>query len=83
MEYEINGKTITTDDECFLTNRVFPGWWGDAKEGESYISEWACNATDESGEPCRVIYQFPAVKGEEPDDDGWPWEDERYVSVEY
>lgn len=70
---------LNSDDECFLTNRLFPGWFGDAGEGEKYQSEWACYADDEDGERYKIVWMFPAVKGEEPEDDGWPWDDESFI----
>lgn len=70
---------LTSNGRQYLTNRVFSGWWGDVAEGEGYLSEWATIATDEDGERYQIVWQFPAVKGQEPDDDGWPWGDEEYI----
>lgn len=70
---------LRSDDECFPTNRVFPGWYGDASEGEAYQSEWSCYAVDEDDALYEIVWIFPAVKGEEPEDDGWPWEDESFI----
>lgn len=70
---------LNSDDECFLTNRVFTFWHGDADCGEKYFSEWACEAEDEDGERYEIVWRFPAVKGEEPEDDGWPWDDESFI----
>jgi len=57
-------------------NRVFPGWWGDASEGEEYITEFDCPAIDAEGNKYRVIWRFDAIKGSEPEDNGgWLWED--------
>ena len=72
--------TIELDDEPSLTNAVFPNWWGDAEEREEYISQWSDIAHDEEGNRYNVIYEFPAVKGEEPDDDEWPWSEVSYIS---
>lgn len=74
---------LTSDDECFLTNYVFPGWHGDAAEGEEYTSQWQVYAEDSDGERYLITWGFPAVKGQEPEDDGdWPWDNEQYMSVE-
>lgn len=71
---------LNSDDECAPTNRVFPGWWGDAlQDGDDYWSEWACRATDSDGNEYQIVWQFPAVKGQEPEDDEWPWDDESYI----
>lgn len=81
ITYEGNSYELT--DNCFLTNRLFDGWWGDAEEGEEYTSEWEAPARDETGNIYRVTWQFEAIKGEEPEDDGWPWEnDEHIINVE-
>ena len=77
-----DGKTYTSDDECSLSNRVFAGWWGDAAEGEEYISEWVDTAHDEHGNRYQVRYHFDAIKGQEPEDDSdWPWRDSHIDSV--
>lgn len=73
----------TLDDVGFsdatLTNRVFPGWWGDVTDDEEYFAEWQAIGTGPAGESVRIVWQFPAVKGAEPDDDAWPWDEQRYV----
>lgn len=71
---------LHSDDNCTLTNRVFGGWWGDVADGEKYMSEWECSAIDDDGNRYRIFWMFPAVKGEEPDDDAWPWSDESFIS---
>jgi len=70
---------LNCDDECFPTNRVFPGWFGAASEGEEYQSEWACYAIDEYGERYKIVWRFPIVKGEEPENDDWSWDDESFI----
>lgn len=71
---------LNSDDECFLTNRVFPGWWGDVSDGEEYQSEWACYAEDKDGERYKIVWMFPAVKGDEPEDGGdWPWDNDELI----
>lgn len=70
---------VNTDDSCFLTNLIFPGWWGDAEVGEAYRSEWACYGENEANDRYKIVWRFPAVKGQEPDDDEWPWDDELFI----
>jgi len=70
---------LASADECFLTNRVFPCWFGDASEGEEYWSEWACYAKDGWGNHYKIVWNFLVVKGEEPEDDAWPWGDETFI----
>jgi hypothetical protein len=73
-----NGKTYRLDNQAELTNRVFPGWWGDAEEGESYTAEWAADAADEQGQDCKVVWQWQEIKGEELEDAGnYPWDDDQ------
>lgn len=75
---------IISNDEYSLSNREFPGWFGDASEGEKYYSEWVCCAKDEYDNSYEIYWTFPTVKGEEPEDDEWPWEDESFISkIEY
>lgn len=77
------GKTFRLMEVATLTNRVFHGWWGDASESEpEYTSEYGAAAEDDAGDPYKVIWQFDAVKGEEPEDEGnWPWDDGHITSV--
>lgn len=82
-DWLVDGKLqeleLHSDDECTLTNRVFHGWWGDVAEGDSYVSEWQCSAKDGDGNDYLIVWQFPAVKGDEPEDDAWPWGDESFI----
>ena len=75
-----------------LSNRLFPGGWQDAAEGGEYISEWeapcasreqmSADDWDRRDNTQRAVWQFPAVKGQEPEDGGdWPWSDENAVSL--
>lgn len=58
------------------TNRVFSGWFGDAREGEEYTSEWSAPAMGQDGEEYVVRWRFDAIKGQEPEDNGdWPWDE--------
>lgn len=93
--YAVNGVEYVELDNPELTNHIFPGWWGDADQGESYVSQWSCPAAaasdferddfdpdDLSNPPVTLIFEFPAIKGQEPEDGGdWPWDDERYISA--
>jgi len=79
LEVELALLKIDIDGECFPTNRVFPGWFGDARMGEKYWSEWQCYAVNTDGERYKIVWLFPAVKGAEPEDDGWQWDDESFI----
>lgn len=75
------GKTYTLTNDAYLSNRVFPGGWNDATDGEEYTSEWEAPAMDNDGNEFLVVWQFSATKGEEPEDDSdWPWGDDGYIS---
>lgn len=70
------GKDYILTDQAFLSNRLFPGWWGDAQEGEHYTAEYHATATDAEGYNYLVYWQFDAVKGAEPEDESnYPWDD--------
>lgn len=77
------GRKYVLAEAATFTNRVFPGWWGDASDDEpDYTAEYGAAAIDENGAPYKVIWQFDAVKGEEPEDEGnWPWDDGHITSV--
>ena len=71
---DFEGKTYALKRQAELTNRVFPGWFGDAAEGEEYTTEYGAPAIDEDGNEYWVTWQFNEVKGEESDDCGsYPW----------
>lgn len=70
---------LESDDECFLTDRLFPGWWGDTEEGEEYWSDWACYALDKDGVRYKIVWQFLQVKGEESEASDLPWDDESKI----
>ena len=72
---EHNGKTYMMTGQSELTNRVFPNWWGDAAEGETYISEWFAPAVDVDGNEYQVIWQFDQVRGDEQEPDSLNWDD--------
>lgn len=66
-----------------FSNRVFPNWWGDAEEGESYIAEFSCPAVDASGDRHWIYWQFDDTKGQEPTDlSEYPFDDDHISHVE-
>lgn len=66
-----------------LTNRVFPGWWGDATAGEDYTAEYSARAIDRDGSLCRIYWQFAAVRDAEPDDESeYPFDSGHVSRVE-
>lgn len=71
--------TLTSKDECFFSNTVFPFCFSDANDDGEYISEWQDYAVDENGDRYLITWRFPAVIGEEPEDDEWPWDDESFI----
>lgn len=75
------GKTYTLTAQADYTNRVFPAWYGDASEGESYTTEFDCEALDDAGNLYRVVWQFEVVKGEEPEPDNHNWDDVAFVEL--
>lgn len=64
-----------------LTNRVFAGWWGDAKEGDEYIAEWEERYTAENGQAFAVVYHFTQVKGADDEPDCLPWDEDHIWTV--
>lgn len=73
---EHEGKTYTLTQVADYSNRVFPGWYGDAQEGEEYVTEFSAKALDDDGNEYWVYWMFDTVKGEEPADNGnWPWDE--------
>lgn len=70
-----NGRTYTAKDQAELTNRVFPGWFGDAAEGDEYTAEWAVSATDDAGRSVRIVWRWTDVRGQELEDAGnYDWD---------
>lgn len=77
-----NGVAIQATQDAYLSNRVFPGSWGDAQEGEGYTAEWETRGEDADGNEYLIRWQFDAVRGEEPDDDSnWDWDNVDCISV--
>lgn len=71
-----DGVEYVLDSIAEYSNRVFPGWWGDADEGESYVAEFSAAAHDSEGNDYAVYWQFAEIKGQEPEDLGlYPWQD--------
>lgn len=74
-----DGQTYTIDGDAFFSNRPFAGWWGDADEGQGYTSEWYQPTIDEDGNNVTLVYHFDALRGEEPEDDGWDWANDNNI----
>lgn len=81
-EIEYEGKAYALTEQAVLSNRVFPGWWGDAKAGESYTAEYQAHAMDCDGRKYLVRWQFETVKGEEPEDESYyPFDDDQVTQL--
>ena len=79
---QFEGKHYALIDKAELTNMIFPDWWGDAREGEEYLSEWHASAMGQDGYDYVVTWRFETVKGEEPEDDSdWPWDTKPYSVI--
>jgi hypothetical protein len=68
-----NGITYQLTNQAELTNRVFPGWWGDVTAGEEYTSEWSAAGCDADDNEVVVTWQFDLVRNEEPEPDTYDW----------
>lgn len=79
--YNINDYSIT--EQAVPTNRVFPGWWGDAKDGEEYISEWSAPATYKDGREVIIKWLFNEIRGQEEDPEFLDWSDIYSVEIEF
>jgi hypothetical protein len=71
-------ETVTSQD-AERTNRVFPVWFGDAAEGETYADEWAAVEQDEEGQQYEITWRFLQTRGQELVDSDLPWEDESNI----
>lgn len=71
--YELDGKTYYASRQMERTNRVFPGWFGDASEGNEYADEWSAPGYDEQGNKVEIYMVFTQIKGEEMEDDNLDW----------
>lgn len=75
-----HGKEYRVVEQATLSNRVFPGCFSDAEEGERYISEYVARAVDLRGSEYKVTWQFQEVKFQEQEDESLlPW-DNRYIT---
>jgi len=73
---EYDGKQYAMTRQAELSNRVFPGWFGDADEGGNYTAEYSAPAVGTDGRDYKIIWQFDEVRGEEPDDgSNYDWYD--------
>lgn len=82
-EVEYQGKEYTLAEQATLSNRMFPGWFGDAEEGEPYTAEYQAAAVDNGGESYMVLWHFETVRGEEPwDESDYPFDNDHVWSVE-
>tara|TARA_R110000868_G_scaffold260457_2_gene518614 strand:- start:552 stop:836 length:285 start_codon:yes stop_codon:yes gene_type:complete len=80
-EVELDGKKLALIEQAELTNRVFPNWFGDAEEGDTYIAEYGAPAIDNEGNTYLVIWQFDETKGQEQDDaSNYNWDNVYSVS---
>lgn len=70
---------LESDDECYLTDREFRGWWGDAETGGAYQAEWACLATDNNGERYEIVWRFDETKGSEREAEDLPWDSAEHI----
>lgn len=71
--YEFEGKTYYATRQMEYTDRVFPGSWHDAEEGETYIQEWSAPGYDEEGNDVEIFMAFEQVKGEEVEGENLDW----------
>lgn len=70
-------------DDTFTsrTNSVFPGWFGDAEDGDEYWDQWKADG-HYNGSDYRLIFSFRVTKGAEPQDDDLPWDEDHIESIE-
>lgn len=77
------GKLYILTQDADYTNRVFPGWFGDAQDGETYTTEFSAAAIDENGDKCRVFWQFEEIRGQEREDsEKYDWSNVAFVRHE-
>jgi len=70
----LNSKIYALINDASRTNSVFPGWFGDAVEGEEYIDDWSAAGIDADGNEVVICWQFDQVRGEEVADDELAWD---------
>jgi hypothetical protein len=81
-EVGYEGRVYHLTNQATLSNCVFPGWWGDVDEGDVYITEYWASAVDDEGNRFRVVWHFETIKGEEPQEEDYPWDDGHVVRVD-
>lgn len=72
---EWGGAKYAVTRQPELSNRVFPGWWGDAATGDGYTAEWSAPAIGQDGGDYLVVWQFDDVKGDDGDASDYDWDD--------
>lgn len=71
---ELAGKKYAVISQPELSNRIFPGWWGDADQGEEYMSEWVAPAISQDGHNVAIVWRFDEVKGLERGENDYEWD---------
>ena len=64
------GQQYRLTEDASLSNRLFNGGWQDAVDGAQYIAEYCASGVSLEGAPVTIYWQFEAVKGMEPEDEG-------------
>jgi len=72
---EFDNIEYTLLEDADYSNRLFYGGFNDADWGEEYIVEFCARAIGPKRKKVMVYWQFPAIKGGEPEDEGgYPWD---------
>lgn len=71
--YQFEGRTYYATRQMEFTNRGFLGCFGEAEEGEEYVSEYSAPGYDENGNPVEIFMMFTEIKGEEADPENLDW----------
>jgi len=67
-------------EDADYSNRLFHGCYNDASLGDTYTVELSARAIGPKGGTVMIYWQFPEVKGGEPEDEGaYPWDKVSYV----
>ena len=75
-----NARVYDLLEPASISGRQFNGGWMDAEDGGAYTIEYSCAATDNAGDEVIVYWQFPEIKGSEPEDQSdYPWEDDSHI----
>jgi hypothetical protein len=73
---------IEVDDSLTSrTNALITGGFQDAKNGEQFWDQWQADGTHD-GSNYRLIFEFRVTKGDQPEDDELPWDEDHIYSVE-